>query len=104
MRGMRALRAVLPLLLVLQASGVVPMALDAIAGEVHSPCEGEADEDDCPPQCPTCTCAHAARPAVQPGPVSVAVLPPAIHVTPLTALNQPHCAPYPHGIFHPPRA
>lgn len=98
------------LLLILQLTGAGSL-VSAWAGSPDAGCsERCADDDDrsqgsqCPPSCPSCTCAHAAwsgLPVVAPGDTGVRLAPVAVLTAP--RLSVPHRKPSLSGIFRPPR-
>jgi hypothetical protein len=99
------LRSLTVLLLLMQVSGVAHLAGDlaGIDDDCSRPCEGEPPDQDCPPFCATCSCAHGRRIAVG-STVVEAPLPVLGAFDVLLLANQMPSDPDPHGIFHPPRA
>jgi hypothetical protein len=107
--ALRLARLTLVAFLTFQGSGVGQLVAAATAESCCTPCEAEteeagADDERCPPLCPTCSCGHARRPTIVPlATQHQPLVRLALTAAPAVAGRLPD-SPDPRGIFHPPRA
>lgn len=95
-----ALRLSLVICFVLSGAPILQAFAEATE---HSPCT-DGPDDDCPPYCPSCPCAHPARaPGVAATRATMSL--PRPLAQPLIVLNDViYESPSLRGIFHPPKA
>jgi hypothetical protein len=100
---------ILSLAQLLGVTHAVADCFEPVVDEKHCadrcPTENESGDVECPPFCPTCSCAHASRPLLA-TPLHIPVLallepPRLLDLSPVTWLYD---SPIPSGIFRPPRS
>jgi hypothetical protein len=106
--GSRRLLRLLVLVVALQSTGTLHAVLE-ISGLDGASCGGDCendrdgDSDHCPPACPTCTCAHSARPVLLSAVALVATPGSHLRVLARSSDGTPADSPDLDGPFHPPR-
>lgn len=100
----RLVARLLACVLALQTGGLLHDLLDLAQGvsDWHEPCA--AGDEDCPPGCEDCVCAHAIRPAVPVTERSADLVAPGAFSLVPERIVEPVTSPPTDGVFHPPRA
>lgn len=104
-RTLAGLLQLFAILLSLQLAGVAELAV-CLTDEVRHDCSNEQSGRDCPPGCPSCTCAHGtvgSIPAPAPAVPTVTLPRRPEAVLPQAALELQTLAELPH-VYRPPRA